>query len=190
MQKKQKNTAHRVPKNSPVGGAAARLIINAPQGQHMFDRAVLVWKAPEYRHHEKSLLWYLIAVVILAALVVYGILTDGWTFSLALIVFAGTYYVSQRETPQIVDVKISEMGVKIGRHVFPFSYIKGFWIVYEPPFLNSLYLRMSSRVHPDICVSIETIDPSEVRTVLHARTKELPIQHEPFADTLVRIFHL
>jgi hypothetical protein len=155
-----------------------------------FDKAVISWKAPEYTYHQKSPLWFLIAGLIVLALVVYGLVTDGWTFSVAMIVFAGTYYLFYKSEPPVVDVKISTFGIKIGHHVFPYSNLRNFWIVYDPPSVKRLYLRMASKFQPDVFVDLKDTDPSELRKFLKQYLKELPSQHEPFSDTLVRLFKL
>ncbi len=157
---------------------------------HAFDKAIFTWYAPEFAHHEKSSLWFLVAGLIALALVIYGIETDGWTFSVAIIVFAGTYYLIQRHRPPIVEVKLSKFGVKIGRHIFPYSQLKSFWIVYDPPFVKKLYLRMASTFKPDVFVALEDGDPVEIRRILNMHLSELRGRHEPFSDTLVRLFRL
>lgn len=157
---------------------------------HAFDKAILTWKAPQFAHHEKSLLWFVIAGLAALLLVMYGLRTDGWTFSVAVIVFAGTYYLVHRHEPPTVEVKISKFGVKIGRHAFSFSNLKSFWIVYDPPFVKKLYLRMESKFQPDLFVSLEDADPAEVRRVLAHYLHELTGRHEPFSDMLVRLLKL
>lgn len=157
---------------------------------HAYDDAILTWRAPEYLHHEKSKLWYLIASLILVGLVWYGLSSNGWTFSLAIIVCAGTYYLFQHHAPAIVDIKVSGVGVKVGRHKFPFSGIKGFWLVNEPPHANKIYLRMQSRVHPDIAISLDGANPVEVQRILSKYSREIKGNFEPFSDTLVRLFRL
>ena len=159
-------------------------------GTHAFDQSLISWHAPEYQQHEKSALWYVVAAVIALALVIYGLKTDGWTFSVAIIVFAGTYYLFHRHTPPIIEIKISKMGVKIGRHTISYHNLKGFWIFYDPPFAKKLYFRSTSKVHPDIFVSLEDADPAEVRRVLKSHINEMEGLDEPFSDTLVRIFRL
>lgn len=158
---------------------------------HAYDNAILNWRAPEYVHHEKSILWFIIAGVIAAGFVVYDLMSGGWSFSIAIIVFCGTYYLFYRHSPNIVEVKISKMGIKIGRHCFPYSHLKSFWIVYDPPFVKKLYFRMSSKFKPDISIALEEFtDPTELRTVLSSHLTENKGQHEPLADTLVRVFRL
>lgn len=157
---------------------------------HAFDNAILNWKAPEYLHQEKTTLWFVIAAAVAIGLVIYGLATDGWSFSLAIIVFCGTYYLIHRKTPPIVEVKISKIGIKIGRHLFPYSGLAGFWIAYDPPFLKRLYLRIEAKFKPDVFVSIEDMDPVEIKKTLLVHTHEISGKHEPFADTLVRILGL
>lgn len=163
---------------------------NYRKNLHAFDEAVLRWRAPEYTHHEKSALWFAVAGLLALVMVIYGIMTDGWTFSIAVIVFAGAYYSFYRSKPPVVDVKVSKMGVKIGRHVFPYGHLKAFWIIYNPPFTQRLYLRMASRFNSDVFVSLEDVSPSEVRRVLSQYLEEFKGGAEPFSDTLVRIFKL
>lgn len=157
---------------------------------HLFERAVINWKAPEYIYHEKSALWFIVAGFVAIALVIYGLTTDGWTFSVAIIVFAGTYYLFYRHAPPVVDVKLSRVGVKIGKHIFPYWKLKSFWIVYDPPLVKRLYLRTTSRFHPDIFISLENTDPSKIRAVLKEHIPEKENGTEPFADSLVRAFKL
>lgn len=157
---------------------------------HAFEQTVLSWKAPQFPHHEKSLLWFIVAGLVVFFLVMYGLRTDGWTFSVAILVFAGTYYLVHRHVPPTVDIKISKFGVKIGRHTFPFSHLKSFWIVYEPPFVKKLYLRMDSKLRPDLFISLEDADPAEVRQILSQYLNEFTGRHEPFSDTLVRLLKL
>lgn len=158
--------------------------------KYAFDKALLTWRAPEYHQHEKSAWWFIIAGMAAAVLIFYGIKTDGWTFSIAVAVFAAVYYLMHREQPPIVDVKISEAGVKVGHHIFPYSHLKYFWIIYDPPFVKRLYLRETSRFHPEVFISLEDTNPAQVRAVLSRHTEELKGKHEPFSDSLVRLFRL
>lgn len=156
----------------------------------LFDHAILNWKAPEYAHHEKSVLWFIIAGLIALALVIYGLYSSSWTFSLAIVVFAGTYYLIVREKPPVVEVTISKIGMKVGPHIFPYSHIRGFWIVYKPPFVQKLYLKMTSKLHPHIVVLLENADPTEVQRALASFIDELKGLDEPFSDVLTRLFKL
>lgn len=164
---------------------------NKNQVRHAdFEQALISWRAPEHSYHEKSKRWFLIAGIFIILLIIYGILTDGWTFSVAVIVLAATYYLFYRNQPAIVDVKISNIGIKIGPHLFPYSLLRGFWIVYDPPHVKKLYIRTVSAFHPDISVPLDDVDPAEVRRILGKHLEEFKGRHEPFSDSLTRLLRL
>ncbi len=148
------------------------------------------WRAKEYPHHEKSLLWFIIAAVILSSLVVYGVMTDGWTFSMAIIVAAGAYYVSHRTPPDVVTMSVTSRGVRIGRHLFEYHSLKNFWIVFNPPYVHRLYLRMKTKYAADVIVDVHDSDVAELRALLKKHVTENEKTTEPFADTLIRLLRL
>lgn len=148
------------------------------------------WLAREYPHHEKSKLWFIVAAVILMALVIYGIFTDGWTFSMALIVAAGAYYVSHRSPPEIVTIAVTNKGIKVGRHMIEYPVIKNFWIAYEPPHVRKIYLHLKQKIATNITIDLETADVNEVKKALKKYITEHESNEEPFTDTLIRIFRL
>lgn len=164
--------------------------LNETSGVGSSKKALLRWQAPQYLAHEKTALWYGVAGFVALLLIWYGLATDGWTFSLAILIFAGTYYFVSHQEPPVVTVKISKLGIHIGRQMFHFSELKGFWIVYDPPSLKRLYLRSHHRLHPDVFVALENTDPAELRAILKKHLPEFHGFHEPFSDTLVRLFKL
>ena len=160
------------------------------QERHAFDKALVCWKAPEYTHHEKSIAWFIAAGLVVMLLVIYGLETNGWTFSVAILVFAGTYYLFHRHKPELVDIKISKVGIKIGKHAFPYNHIKHFWIVYNPPFAQKLYFRMQSKFHPDIFINLDDACAAKAHCILASFLEEAKGRHEPFSDTLARLLKL
>lgn len=158
--------------------------------RHQFDVATVQWETMEYTHHEKPLSWFIGAGLIVFGLVLYGLMTNGWTFSIAVIVFAGTYYLLHHTPPRQITVKISRAGIKIGAHAIPYGQMNGFWIVYKPPYVARLYLRMQMRLSPDLIIDISQADISEVKEELEKHIKEIKGKDEPFGDTLVRLLRL
>lgn len=155
-----------------------------------FGKVLLSFKAPEYAHHEKSAVWFIVAGIIILLLVYYGLATNGWTFSVAVLILTGTYFLFNREKPTVVPIEFSDAGVKIGKHEVLFNNLSGFWIVYDPPYVKKLYLRSASRLYPDIFVSLDNANPVRVKQLLSKHLVELKGKHEPFSDTLVRLFKL
>lgn len=154
------------------------------------EQVLLSWEAHEYPHHEKTSRWFIIALIIVGLLVIYGLMTDGWTFSVAMLVFAGTYYVTHRRAPPIVDVVISHTGIKIGQHTFPYTQLKGFWVLFNPPYVHRMYLRQQGNFRPDVFVDIGDADPAEIAGTLNKYLKEIKGMQEPFGDTVIRLLRL
>lgn len=154
------------------------------------EEIFITWRAQEYPHHEKSLLWFVIASLIVTSLVIYGLMTDGWTFSMAIIVASGAYYVSHRTPPQVVTMSVTSRGVRIGRHLLEYPTIKNFWIAFNPPLVRRLYLRMQPKFSADIVVDVHDVDVTELRQVLKKHLTENEKNAEPFSDTLIRLLRL
>jgi len=55
------------------------------------------WKIPEYREHERSKKWYIIAIAIMALLLLYAIFTANFLFAVILIVVGITFALQARE---------------------------------------------------------------------------------------------
>lgn len=136
-----------------------------------YDNALLSWSSHLAQDFHRSSRWYMIAGALVGMLVIYSLFTGQWTFAAALTVFAGVYYyISVQETPTI-QVKVSDIGIKVGSRVYPYTDLKTFWIEYNPPYFQNLHLISKNRFKPEISVQIHQINITELRTLL---TRYLP----------------
>ena len=155
-----------------------------------YDEAIVSWTAPEYIRHEKGEKWFLIAGVFMLAFVIYGLFTNAWTFSLALVVVSAVYYLLHFEHPNNVEVIISDMGIKVGKRVYPYNKIQAFWIIYHPPHVETLNIRTGSKLLPDISIQLNGQDPAPIREYLAGQIPEWEGKEENFTDILVRLFKI
>lgn len=155
-----------------------------------YDNAVIGWIAPEYLRLERGIFTKLFYALVLATTAVFGILYDSWTFSLAILVFAFVYYIIHLEHPKNVEVKISNIGIKAGNRQYPYGRIKGFWIVYEPPYLQTLNIRVEGDILYDITIQLNGQDPAEVREYLLSKIPEFEGKGESPLDALLRFFKI
>lgn len=154
------------------------------------ERVLHSWTGPEYEHNEKTIFWFIAAGIVALALAIYGIVSGGWSFSLAIVAFCAAYYAFHRHLPERVEIKITNHGVWVGRHFFNYAKLRKFWIVSDAPFVERLYLRAKVHFHPDIVVSIARQNPVVIRNALREHIPEWEEGDEPFTDTLVRLFRL
>jgi len=141
--------------------------------KNAFEQEVKIsWEAPEIEHHERGLVWKITMSIIVLSIIVLGLFYNNWTFSLLIFVFALTYYLSNFKKPEILIVKISNIGIKVGTRNYPYSRIEKFWIIYEPPFISTLNISIQGELLNQITIQLNEQDPSEIREFLSKKIKE------------------
>lgn len=155
-----------------------------------FDHSVLSWTAPEYIKHEKGLFWKVCAVAFIAIMAAFGFMQDAWTFSMAIIAFAVTYFLVHLEHPRKVEVKLSHIGIKVGNRMYGYGKIKAFWIIYQPPQVKTLNIRVSGGVLTDIDIQLDGQNPAVVREFLLSKIPEMEGKTESFSDAILRLLKI
>lgn len=158
----------------------------SPEDKTHYDAALLSWSSHLNQEYERGGKWYLLGGIGILLLAAYGILTNQWTFSVALIVFAGVYYfVSHQETPTI-DVKVSDIGIKVGKRVYPYTELKTFWIEYNPPYFQNLHLIPDNQYKPEITVQIHQVNISDLRRILSRYLPEWKERKKTVSETIIQ----
>lgn len=171
-------------KNARVARAQ---ILNAPSA---FDDVAITWIAPEVVRHERGTVWKTIAALLVVLGAIAAFMYSSWSFGLAILACAVAYFLEHLEHPKYVDVKISEIGIKAGTRAYPYSKIKSFWIIYEPPYVSTLNLRVVGQYPGNITIQLDGQDPAAVREYLMSKIPELPGQSESLSDIFIRIFKI
>jgi hypothetical protein len=156
-----------------------------------FDKAAFSWIAPEYLQHPKSIRWWVSAAIVLVIAIVLEALTGSWTMLAATLAFAGVFYFThQYHPPRHTKINISELGLKIGHHRILFEEIEFFWIIYNPPEVKRLFIRIKDSLLPDLVIELEDQDPQAIRAFLERYLVEVTGVKEHFSDQLLRLFKL
>lgn len=156
-----------------------------------FDKAVFSWIAPEYLQHPKSIRWWTTAGVVVAIAVIIEAIVSNWTMLVATLVFAGVYtFVHEYNPPKHTKVNISELGIKIGHKKIPYENIECFWIIYNPPMVRRLYLRLKTQLLSDLVIELEDQDPLLIREYLERNVAEMTGVRESLTDVILRIIKL
>ncbi|MEK7126702.1 MAG: hypothetical protein AAB848_01210 [Patescibacteria group bacterium] len=163
------------------------MIHNAPSE---YDKAVISWIAPEMIRHDRGIVWKILVSLISATIIAGGIVYNSWTFSLAVAAFIVVYYLMNLEHPKDVEIKLSEIGIKVGTRKYPFSRIRFFWIIYEHPYVKTLNLRIVGELVADITIQLNHQNSSEVRNFLIEHIPELEGQSEKITDIFLRLFKI
>ena len=151
---------------------------------------LLEWTAPEFIQHPKGRLWFLLATVVIFALVMDAIWTGSWTMAIAFIMLAGVYTLSHHRAPVQVKIKITNFDIQVGGRSIPYSDIKAFWILYRPPRLKILKLLTSDKFMSELSLQLDGQTPGPVREVLLKHIPEYEGRRESFVEWLIRMFKL
>src|SRR3989344_9134068 len=95
------------------------------------EEVIVNWQAPEYIHHEKSVLWFVLATIVAFALIVNAILSKQWISAIVFALLLGVIYLFAHDKPKEHVIVISNLGIHVGRHFHPFADIKSFWLIYH-----------------------------------------------------------
>lgn len=156
-----------------------------------FTKAVFSWIAPEYHQHPKSIRWWVTAAVVLLIALILEAISGNWTFLAATLIFALVYWYTENHHPaRHTKIVISAMGIKVGHTTIPYSQIKSFWIVYNPPEVKKLYLRLDRNYLSDLVLELENQDPLAIREFLRNHLEELADRQETVSDFILRTFKL
>lgn len=155
-----------------------------------FDDAIHSWVAPEFIRHERGLIWKMVMPLLVFLAAFLGIYFDAWTFSMAIVAFAIVYWIMHRKPPQDVEVLISDVGVKVGNRHYPFVKIKAFWVVYEPPVFNTMYIRVSGDIALDIPIQLVDQHPALIREIMINKVPEMQGQKLSISETIARLLKL
>lgn len=154
------------------------------------DDILLAWKTPEFIPVERSKTWYLIASIIVIALVAYAIFTNSATMAVVFVLLAGMYFMTHKKQPRIVDVMITKLGIFYDKQFYHYSTINAFWVIYHPPFVRVLYLRLGGKLFKYIRIELNHQDPVEVRKLLSKEVPEMEGTEERPIDIFVRLLRL
>lgn len=146
------------------------------------------WEAPEYIHHQKSVLWFVgYAVFMLALLAVAYYVTSSWAFIILVVVMAIALGVFAVRQPRTLHYVLTQDGVQVEKSFYHYNDFRAFGVLAEDQ-LSSITLIPIKRFMPGIVLYFMNQDGEQVVDVLGSR---LPMQKmEPdFVDRFMRRIH-
>lgn len=162
------------------------------QDTHLDHRTTLLeWEAPEFVPSHRGRTWYIVAGLVMSAFVVYALFTDSLTMAIVFILLAVVFLLVEKREPRTLRVVITDMGVQYNGQFYPYHHINAFWIVYHPPHVELLYLRLSNgRKYTNLRIELNRQKPQEIRQLLLDEIPEIEGAIEPMTDLLARILRL
>lgn len=167
-----------------------RAVQQYPRYEQSAHNAVLVsWVAPEYAKHHRGIVWYVLAALSLGGIMWYSLASGSWTTGAVFLLLAGVYLMNMRDEPRRIVGAVTELGIQYGTQFYPFSQIQGFWVVYKPPRVSTLHLKLVNK-REDISIELGEQSPVVIRNLLSREIPEVEGEGEPFINYVTRILKL
>lgn len=149
------------------------------------------WEFPEFVKYNRGFLWYIGTAIVIVLLIIFSIASQNYLFIVLILLFAFIMFLRDRRDPKMLTIKLQDRGVSIGeRMYYPWSDIKSFWIIYEPPEVKNLYLDFKG-LRPDITIQMQNQNPLEIRKILSDHViEDVERENESFSDGFSRMFKL
>lgn len=155
------------------------------------DKILLEWKTPEFIPYQRTKTWYITASIIAFGLLMYAILTGSITMFLVFTLIIILFVLTHKQQPKILDVQITQLGVRYGKEFYHYSTINSFWIVYHPPYVRVFYLRLGNgKSYKYIKIELNHQDPVKLRQLLGKEIPEIEGMGERGFDIISRLLRL
>ena len=155
------------------------------------DKVLLEWKTPEFIPYPRTKTWYITASIIVFGLLMYAIFTGSITMLIAFVMIIILFLLTHNKQPKILDVQVTELGVKYGKDFYHYNTINSFWIVYHPPFVRIFYLRLGNgKSYKYVKIELNHQDPVKLRQLLGREIPEIEGMGERGFDIISRLLRL
>lgn len=151
---------------------------------------LFTWVSPR-KITNKSPIWYLIAIIIVLTLVVYGISQKLWIMPIVALLFAWVYMLHENNAPDTIITEVTETGISSRGNFYDFAKIESFAILYVNDIPYILRLRTLGSIPPLLDIYLtEWIDIVALRDILLTRVREDTTAKITFADNMIHLLKL
>ncbi len=158
--------------------------------QKAFEEAKLKWEAPLFVHKLRPFWWGPVAMFVVCALVVYGIVANSWLFSIAVILFAGFYYYFQQQEVPVVEISLNDFGIRVGNKVYSYNMFQTFWVDYQPPFHKEIHLIPNNRYKYELTLFLDDQDPQVISSFLNKKLPEWADKEKTLSEKINHLIGL
>jgi len=151
----------------------------------------LAWSMPEFQDYTRNRNWYIIASTIGLLLIVYSIFTANLLFGIIIIIAGVTLVKMDNSKPENIEFAITTKGIVVGDSFHEYSELHNFYIIYEPPEIENLFIEFNNIIKPRINIPLFDQDPMAVRKLLKKYMDEdLDKEGEPISEAIGKILKL
>ena len=154
-------------------------------------KTLFEWGTPSFVPLQRGKMWYIVAGLIMGAFIIYALLSGSFSMAIAFILIGILFMIVENRSPRRVQVRITDMGIEYDEKFYSYHHINAFWIVYHPPYIRSLYLRLSTgRTFSYVKIELDEQSPVVIRSLLLKEIPEIEGAGELTTDFLARILRI
>lgn len=125
------------------------------------------WSFVHRAKQDRSKKWFVVATITLLGLIGFAIWQESYLFALILVLATITFAYNLSRGEEVIDVEIDELGVLIHERFFEHRNFAEFWIAYNPPVEQDLYLVFKNSARPHLIIPLpDEVNPLLVREIL------------------------
>jgi hypothetical protein len=149
------------------------------------------WSVVEYEQYERPKQWYIIVGIIASLLILFGIVTQNFLFTLIILLAGIIVYLQSIQPPLTVPVAVGERGIIVGRRFYGYDEFTEFYIVFVPEQTKTLYLETKSIMHPRVQLDIDDVDAVALRELLLRYLPEnFEKEEEPASEQMRKMWRI
>lgn len=138
----------------------------------------ITWQIEEYQHTEKGPDWFWALGVIAIAGAALAVIYHDVLFAIFIILAAVMLGIYAAKKPGIIEIAVSDAGIKIGNYFYPYEKIKSFGID-ETPDGNHLILETKRAALPLVPVALPiALDTVALAALLKTKLPEKPHEEQ------------
>lgn len=135
-------------------------------------------------------LWYIITLSIVIGLAIWWFLTKQYGMSFIVLFLAGLYYFVENNADENVEVKVTELGIKIWTSFYDYTKISSYWFMYEWENALVLRLNLNSRGLKNIDLFVNNDIVSQLKEILPDFLEEQPKSDFSITDRIIKLLKL
>ncbi|OGI74148.1 hypothetical protein A3D42_01705 [Candidatus Nomurabacteria bacterium RIFCSPHIGHO2_02_FULL_41_18] len=124
---------------------------------------ILAWSALEYEERERGVNWFWALGVIIITAVATSVIYNNYFFAVLILLGGGLLWFFGRKSPELIEYRISEKGLRIKSHIYLYSNIKSFWVKKEEK--PTLFLKTERFFMPVLSIPIASEDAENIKNI-------------------------
>jgi len=147
------------------------------------------WVCREFPSYGENIFIRIFILVCLIAVMIFGLIYDSWSFSLAIFAFLVVQHILHKNDNSFVKVELKNDYVKFGNRVYKYERIKEFWFIDEEHLVKTLVINVKKDLAGDIFIQLaDDVAIKDIRKFLSNHISENKDKQLTFFDRLSFLF--